>query len=436
LFLNAADSQASYPYEKPDRKHRRDDGANLVLLAACDTRPALPRSPAARGALEDVREIRRITRSEIDAATQAQNQQALVGAARCDVRVVQLVYDTVGVDGEATDASAALLLPEGEACPVSHPLMAADHGTRTQRSASMIDVEAGDTYVSQLAAQGYAVVAPDYLGLGRSRYPFHPYLHADSEASATIDALRAARLAAKRLRASYSDQVMLTGYSQGGHAAMATQREIERRHLGEFNLVASAPMAGPYALQQTFLQGWSGESAGRVNVFAPLLVAYTLVSYQRIYGDIYGSIGEALREPYAQRSGQLLPGPLDVFALLGQGLFPPGNQMGELRQPRLTEDFRNNPNNHFRRALARNDLLDWTPRTPMLLCGAAQDSVVQFDNARSAQAAFATRGVQVPVIDVGPRLPAGAEGHTGDPLCFAAVREALFDRVRAPAAGS
>ena len=37
------------------------------------------------------------------------------------------------------------------------------------------------------AAQGYAVVATDYLGYAKSNYSFHPYLHADSEASSVID---------------------------------------------------------------------------------------------------------------------------------------------------------------------------------------------------------------------------------------------------------
>jgi hypothetical protein len=40
------------------------------------------------------------------------------------------------------------------------------------------------------AARGYVVVAADYVGLGVSE-TFHPYLHAESEATAVVDALRA-----------------------------------------------------------------------------------------------------------------------------------------------------------------------------------------------------------------------------------------------------
>ena len=66
------------------------------------------------------------------------------------------------------------------------------------------------------AAQGYAVVATDYLGFAKSSYSYHPYLHADSEASSVIDSIRAARQAMPMVGGSLSGKVMLTGYSQGG----------------------------------------------------------------------------------------------------------------------------------------------------------------------------------------------------------------------------
>ena len=53
------------------------------------------------------------------------------------------------------------------------------------------------------AAQGYAVVATDYLGYAKSTFPYHPYLHADSEARsrAGLDPRGAqALLSARRVR--------------------------------------------------------------------------------------------------------------------------------------------------------------------------------------------------------------------------------------------
>ncbi len=88
----------------------------------------------------------------------------------------------------------------------------------------------------------------------------------------------------------------------------------------------------------------------------------------------------------------------------------------------------------FRLALKQNDLLDWTPRTPMLLCGSHRDAIVDFNNALAARAAFGSRGVEVTVVDVAAEIPPSASGsqhHSyAAPLCYAAARTKLLDPVK------
>lgn len=84
--------------------------------------------------------------------------------------------------------------------------------------------------------------------LPKSTYSYHPYLHADSEATSVIDSIRAARNVAALQGFGLSGKVMLTGYSQGGHASMATHRAIERDMPGEISVVAGAHLSGPYNL--------------------------------------------------------------------------------------------------------------------------------------------------------------------------------------------
>jgi pimeloyl-ACP methyl ester carboxylesterase len=383
-----------------------------------------------RGRLLSQSVVTQIAPLAIDAATQQSGQYALTGPARCGAKVIEIFYRTIGVHAEPADSSGVLIVPTGASCSGPFPLLAAGHGTSTKKTDSTINVGAGDAWVSFFVAQGYAVVATDYLGLGKSTYPFHPFLHADSEASAMIDSLRAARLAGQRMNVRYNGQVMIMGYSQGGHSAMAAQREIERRHLGEFNLIGTAPMAGPYALSQTFIDGWQGSTNGRLNLLAAPLLGFVAVSYQRAYGDLYVNATDYFVEPYAARVESMLPGTLQIFELVSSGLFPTGDRLDEMRTPQLTAAFVSNPDHPLRHALERNDLLSWKPKTPMLLCGAAQDSIVSLDNAYRAQAVFAARGVTVPVVDVGGQLPAGMEGHSGAPWCYAAAREQLFEPAR------
>ncbi|MXS21474.1 lipase family protein [Pseudomonas oryzihabitans] len=363
-----------------------------------------------------------------------------VGQPRCDVRLLEITYRTRGVHDEVADASAMLLLPEGPACREPKPLLGWARGTETQRSSAQAEAVAqagGSPLIVLYAAQGYAVAATDYLGLGRSSYPFHPYLHAASEASAVIDSMRAARGVMARRGMALSGRVMLAGYSQGGHAALAAQRTLEQRYAREFNLVASAPMSGPYALSQTFLDNWSGRTPAGANALAPYLFSYTLVAMQHVYGDLYHHLDELLQQPWAARAERLLPGPDTIFQLLHDQALPPSNQLDRLRQKAFTRAFVEDPDQPFRRALRRNDLLDWTPRTPTLLCGAARDTVVEFRNARTAAQLFKARGAPVRLLDVDDRIPPGVDGlriHTqaAAAACMLATRKALLDPLRHP----
>ncbi|MDT3720154.1 lipase family protein [Pseudomonas oryzihabitans] len=361
-----------------------------------------------------------------------------VGQPRCDVRLIEITYRTRGVHDEPADASAMLLLPEGPHCQEPKALLGWARGTETRRASAQAEAvaRAGSSPLIELyAAQGYAVAATDYLGLGHSSYPFHPYLHAATEATAVIDSLRAARRVMAREGVALSGQVMLAGYSQGGHATLAAQRTLEQRYAKEFNLVASAPMSGPYALSQTFLDNWPGRTPAGANVLAPYLFSYTLVAMQRVYGNLYQRPDELLRQPWATRVERLLPGPDNVFKLLREQALPASNHLDRLRQPAFTREFMENPEQPFRVALRRNDLLDWTPRTPTLLCGASRDTVVEFRNARSAFQAFRARGAPVRLLDVDERLPSGLDGlqiHTqaAAAACMLATRQNLLDPER------
>lgn len=408
----------------------------LLVIMACAPLASVNAATPVAGEVLSSTTLKTFTVAEMDA--ELGDQRGYIGAPRCDVRLVDLTYATRGVHGEPATASAMLLLPEGKNCEGPYPLLGWARGTDTQRNSEQAQslLKSGDSaLLAFFAAQGYAVVATDYLGLGRSDYPFHPYLHADSEASAIIDALRAARRLGSDLHAPLSGKVMLAGYSQGGHAAMAAQRAIERDNSAEFNLVASAPMSGPYSLSQTFLGSWTGTTAAGTNTLAPYLLAYTLAGMQGVYGNIYGDPQQVFRQPWAAQLKNGFPGPQNIFEMLGTQTLPPAQELDQLRAPAFTQAFVDDPKMPFRQALARNDLLDWTPRTPTLLCGSTRDGVVAFANSQAAEMAFASRGAPVKLIDVSPQIPLDVDGvnvHTRAAayLCIGAVRRQLLDPAR------
>ena len=93
------------------------------------------------------------------------------------------------------------------------------------------------------------MLMPDYIGMGESP-GLHPYCHGESEATATRDMIRAARaFIADSLQMIDNGELFLTGYSQGGHAAMAAHKYFEDNNLlAEFNVLGSAPCSGPYEM--------------------------------------------------------------------------------------------------------------------------------------------------------------------------------------------
>ncbi|MGS2806534.1 alpha/beta fold hydrolase [Nocardia sp. MW-W600-9] len=153
---------------------------------------------------------------------QADGFHGMVGAQVID-------YWTRGVGGVTQPASGALYLPEGDAPAGGWPVIAFDHGTTglgagcggqsDPAGAPWPESQASqDEFLRHLVAQGYAVVAPDYLGLGRFDTGPHPYLGIDTEATATLDLLRAAR----SVHADLSPVWVAAGMSQGGQAALGT----------------------------------------------------------------------------------------------------------------------------------------------------------------------------------------------------------------------
>ncbi|RMI34852.1 alpha/beta hydrolase [Nocardia stercoris] len=138
-------------------------------------------------------------------------------------------YWTRNSDGSAVPASGALVVPPGPAPAGGWPILAWDHGTsgfgpgcggQADPAKMPFESEAvrGDEMFRYFLAHGFAVLAPDYIGLGDYATGPHPYLEIRSEGTATIDLVRAARLLHPELSRTWA----VMGQSQGGQVALAT----------------------------------------------------------------------------------------------------------------------------------------------------------------------------------------------------------------------
>lgn len=352
----------------------------------------------------------------------------------CTVTVYHLTYNTKDPGGNLVPASGALMVPSGTAanCSGALPMLLYAHGTSTDRDYDLSQLAATDNAEGVLlaavfAARGYIVVAPNYLGYDISTLGYHPYLISNQQATEMIDSLSAARSALPTSDAPTSTddgKLFITGYSEGGYVAMATHRALQTAGM---SVTASAPMSGPYAVAAF------GDALfeGQVSDSAP--VSFTLLAegYQNAYKDIWTTTpGEVFESKYAGTVSTLLPGTKPVSQLQADGQFPsalfsptppspayaiytPATSPAVLapvfaagfgaadlvnntyRGSYLTDALANPdggfpavttglpanaPSNTLRIQLKANDLRNWVPSAPTLLCGGSSDPTVFFFN--------------------------------------------------------
>jgi pimeloyl-ACP methyl ester carboxylesterase len=373
----------------------------------------------------------------------------------CSVDVYHLQYETVGGQGEATTASGALMVPGGldPSCQGARPIVLYAHGTTTEKSYNIAALSSSDTTNSEgvllalvFAAQGYIVVAPNYAGYDTSSLSYHPYLVADQQSHDMMDALTAARSALSALGASGANKLFVTGYSQGGYVALATLRAMQSAGM---SVTAAAPMSGPYALSAFTDAAFMGEVDGGAPVNFTLLVS----AYQHSYGNVYNSATDVFSPQYATNIASLLPTTTTRSNLYAQGLLPqyalfsntppapqyasmtpattPANlapvfALGFGPSPLVTNAYRlsylqdeqAHPDGGFpntttdtppsgsaiglRQDFAKNDLRNFNPAVPVLLCGGDSDPTVFYLNTLLMQGYWAAHapGAQVTILDV------------------------------------
>jgi hypothetical protein len=405
-----------------------------------------PAAAGARGSIISLKRVTVITKKQMSTGIVNGVVAQLTGPPKCDVTLYAVVYKTIGVKGEAADASAAFMIP-GKTCGSGpYPLLGYAHGTNIAKNQLITDPSTSNaswtapdqnpvTVAAIYAAHGYVVAATDYLGLGESTYPFHPYLHVASEATAVIDAMRAIRLAAKSLKVPLraGTGVFLSGHSQGGQVAVGTQRAIESgAYKGEFSVLFDAASSGPYALSQTFRDSVRNQSQD-----APLLAAYTLTGYQKIYGNLYDDPTDVFQKKYAKGIDTLLPvhSYKEADGLLGKTL--PLN-LTKLLQPAWAAQFLKKANNPARVAAADNNLIGgWKPVGPLALCGGKRDPEVEFRNAIKAQLYFQSVHARIaPLRDVDYLIPKSVpykDYHVTVALfCLTVMRELNLDPIAFP----
>jgi dienelactone hydrolase len=297
-----------------------------------------------------------------------------------DVKAVKITYMTPQPDGKLVNATGAVYIPEttGE-----FPVICFQHGTQTQRylvpSQGAGNSDAG-LAGAVAASMGYVCVAADYLGLGES-YIVPPYLLAENSATTVIDMLRASMSYLSSQGIQTDGSLYLTGYSQGGYVTMATHHEIEKNYSDEFQVTASAPLAGPYDLAATVdsIMEWGTYEQ-------PILMAYLFNSYDHYYG--WNRLSEIFREPWASEIPDYFDGS-QMMAAINNRL--PGSMDSIFTETFLT-GYKSGGEQAFRDAIVSNSLLNFVPSAPVLLIQGDEDQIVPSFNSELAKEYYNSGG--------------------------------------------
>lgn len=300
---------------------------------------------------------------------------------RYAVQAWRLDYRTIDGAGRLVEASALVGVPlkgDGRASPV----LSYQHGTLARDARAPSNQAVAGEAALLMASAGYIVLAPDYVGYGRSKGTLHPYLLAAPSAAAVLDLLSAAKRWRRQQGIADNGQLFLAGYSQGGYVTMAAHRALQERggpaaplHA---ELVASVPGAGPYHVGAT-LDAWLQQLGRRHVLLAGLLNP-----------ELLKRLGGTLRRELRDR-------------LLREAL-------GEQADVAFLPHFLDNYLAGDRAAVERDsNVHDWRPERPMRLYHGREDRTVPYASSTQALQAMRARGVpdtQVELTDC-PLEPAG-----------------------------
>ena len=288
----------------------------------------------------------------------------------------KIPYTTVDEEGVEVAVSGLMVVPTGLPAVVTDQiglsLVSDDHGTifANREAPAVLGETSGapdGSAVILTALAGFVTLQPDYIGFGDSNDHYHPFIMKKSLANATVDFIVAARKFATDNSIKLNGQLFLTGYSEGGYAALATLQKIEAD--GEMQVAMAAPMAGPYALEALAMGALNSPELG-----IPSFMANVGYAYAKAYDK---DLATVINEPYASKLETLFNGDLARPEIDPQ-LTTVTTGADGLFNPVFVNDFFTNPDNWFKKAVQENDIHAWAPQSAVRFVHCKGDSVIPY----------------------------------------------------------
>ena len=144
---------------------------------------------------------------------------------------------------------------------------------------------------------GFITALPDYIGFGDSRDKMHPYLVKEPSVNTVVAMLKATVSFARKNKIKLSNDVYISGYSEGGFIALSSLKALEKNG---FRVRVAMPMAGPYLLDI-----FGKRLLAQDSYVAPSYILNMVYPYSKIYNL---DINKIINKKYTKNLDELLSG--------------------------------------------------------------------------------------------------------------------------------
>jgi len=347
-------------------------------------------------------------------------------------KAYKVPYTTRDEEGNEVKASGLFVIPTGLPSVVTNQLglsmVSDDHGTifANKEAPTVIADATGapdGSSVILTSLGGFATLQPDYIGFGDSNAHYHPFVLKDSLANATVDFIKQVKIFSKENNITLNNQLFITGYSEGGYAAMATLKKIEEEQISSLPVTMAAPMAGPYALK-----AMADGVLSQEKLSVPSFMANVGYAYAKANSEELNSV---INEPYASALPTLFSGDLTRVEIDAKLTKDTTGEKG-LFNPSFVANYFATDDNWFKVATTNNSLQNWAPTTPVRLVHCEGDDVIPYAISQLTEGTMKAMGASdVALVPVEKAL--GLETKVGHGTCGTmayAVTATMFAEVR------
>ncbi len=340
-----------------------------------------------------------LTAAKVNARVAKVFGQYSVGNTSSAIDLTKLSYTSLDEDGKRVTLTGVVAWPRGGA---PNGLVVFCHGTIQLRDASPSrwkgkeNGSEAETATLAFATGGYAVIIPDYLGLGDHKAT-HPYPRNIVNSQSAVDIIDPARELARRQGYDIGPKLYVTGYSEGGGIAMAATQKLERLAGPRYRVEKSAPASGPYdvsgATRDFMLVQPTDQTGFVVRLYLLSYAAYYLRKHSNVKITEYfrTSMANSIWLNYNRN-----PSDTNLIKALGLTaiLMRSKNDLRNVMTPRFFRALKTlDTGDPLVAALINDNVYDWAPRTQMLLINLEGDEVVSPANTTNAFNAMRRRGV-------------------------------------------